>query len=363
MTVVTQHIPLGPIIVDIASTELTSLERTRLKHPMVGGVILFARNFESIEQLIKLTAEIRAIRKPSLLISVDHEGGRVQRFKKGFTRIPAMSVFGELWAQDEYKAKTLAEKTGYVLAAELRASGVDFSFAPVLDLDFGRSSVIGNRAFHSNPQVVASIAKSVIRGMKLAGMHPCGKHFPGHGYVEVDSHVGIPSDDRGYEDIHSADIYPYRQLFDAGLTAIMPAHVIYSKVDAKPAGFSRVWLQEILRSRLGFDGVIISDALDMEGASFAGSTFTQRVATAIDAGCDLVLATNRPEDTDRMLEELKLPVNAVSLTRLARLHGEPDPHLTWEKLKNDIAFQATRLEVSALVGEKTDAMWGANVGE
>jgi beta-N-acetylhexosaminidase len=311
---------LGPVMLDIEGTELNADDIRRLQHPLVGGVILFARNYQSPAQLKALTASIHAVRQPPLLISVDHEGGRVQRFKEGFTRIPAMRELGRVWDSNPKRARQLAEETGWVLAAELRAHGVDFSFTPVLDIDFGNSAVIGNRAFHRNTQAIAELARSLMAGLKHGGMAAVGKHFPGHGFVAADSHVDIPVDERTPAQINQDDLVPFRRMIDDGLAAIMPAHVIYTKVDSQPAGFSKVWLQQVLRERLGFNGVIFSDDLAMEGAVVAGSV-TQRAEAALDAGCDMVLVCNRPDLADELLQNLKRQISAVSMARLARMHG------------------------------------------
>ncbi len=315
---------LGPLMLDVAGTELTDEDRRRLIHPLVGGVILFSRNYHDPAQLAALTAELHALKSAPLLIGVDHEGGRVQRFREGFTRLPAMRVFGEIWNGQPYRAKELARETGYVLASELRAHGVDFSFAPVLDLDYGTSSVIGDRAFHTNPRAVFELAQAVMLGMKDAGMAACGKHFPGHGHVVVDSHVDIPIDTRSLADIALADLVPFRLMTEAGLAAIMPAHVIYPEVDPQPAGFSRVWLQKILRRQLRFDGAIFSDDLCMAGAAVAGG-LVERVAAALDAGCDMALVCNRPDLADEVLAKLDIDWPAPARARLARMHGHPHP--------------------------------------
>ncbi|NBU89347.1 MAG: beta-N-acetylhexosaminidase, partial [Betaproteobacteria bacterium] len=255
----------APVVLDIAATALNADDRRRLKHPLVGGLILFARHWEHRRQLTDLVAQIKDIR-PDLLVCVDHEGGRVQRFRTdGFTSLPAMRRLGELWMRDAMKATQVASAVGYVLASELRACGVDLSFTPVLDLDHGPSGVIGDRAFHRDPRVVTLLAKSVMHGLLLAGMHNCGKHFPGHGYVAADSHVAVPVDSRSLKAILADDARPYEWL-NIGLASVMPAHVIYPKVDTKPAGFSSRWLRDILRTQLGFGGAIFSDDLTMEGA-------------------------------------------------------------------------------------------------
>lgn len=277
---------LGPVMLDVVGTVLDAEDIRRIRHPLTGGVILFARNYENRQQLTALTAAIHAAR-PGVLIAVDHEGGRVQRFKTdGFTRLPAMRSLGELWERDVLQATKLATATGFVLAAELRACGIDLSFTPVLDLDFGASGVIGDRSFHRDPRVVTLLAKSLNHGLALAGMANCGKHFPGHGYVKADSHTEIPVDERDLKAILGDDATPYDWL-GMSLTAVMPAHVIYPKVDAKPAGFSKKWLR-ILRKDFGFQGVIFSDDLSMEGASVAGGV-TDGAHAALDAGCDMVL--------------------------------------------------------------------------
>jgi beta-N-acetylhexosaminidase len=318
------HLPLGPVMADVAGLALTEAEKTRLLHPMVGGVILFKRNYESPDQVAALCREIHALRSPHLLIGVDHEGGRVQRFREGFTPIPAMGAIGEVWDSHPQRARRLARDAGYIIGAELRAVGVDFSFAPVLDLDYGNSGVIGNRAFHRNAQAVSELAHALVLGLHEAGMSAVGKHFPGHGFVAADSHLAVPVDERSLADMEFADILPFRQLIDLGLAGIMPAHVVYPRVDDKPAGFSRRWLTEILRGQYGFEGVIFSDDLTMEGASVAGD-ITERALAALRAGCDMVLVCNHPELAEALLQRLHWPVPPISLIRLARMHGRPHP--------------------------------------
>ncbi len=315
---------IGPVMLDVAGKTLTAEDEKRLRHPLVGGVILFARNYESPSQLAELTASIRAVRTPPLLISVDHEGGRVQRFREGFTRIPPMRELGKVWDAHPKRAKHLAEQAGWVLAAELRAHGVDFSFAPVLDVDYGASSVIGDRAFHAEPQAIAELAHSLMLGMKKAGMATVGKHFPGHGFVKADSHLEIPVDERDFADIEMCDLIPFRQMVDFGLTAVMPAHVIYPKVDPHPAGFSKVWLKDILRGQLGFEGCIFSDDLSMEGATVAGG-IVQRAEAALHAGADMVLVCNKPESADELLGGLVWEMSATSKARLAHMRGHHHP--------------------------------------
>ena len=315
---------LGPVMLDVVSTELSADDVRRLQHPLVGGVILFARNFKDCAQLRALTASIHALRSPPLLIAVDHEGGRVQRFREGFTKIPPMREFGKIWDTNRKKAKELAVEAGWILAAELRAHGVDFSFTPVLDMDYGDSLVIGDRAFHKDTKAINELAFSLMQGLKKGGMSAVGKHFPGHGFVAADSHVSIPVDERSFDEIAQNDMQPFRQMIDEGLAAIMPAHVIYPKVDDKPAGFSTKWLQKVLRERLGFNGVIFSDDLSMEGATVGGDVTTRSLA-ALNAGCDMVLLCNRPDLADELLANLQWKMPAQSIARLARMHGAHHP--------------------------------------
>ena len=312
-----RNLPPGPVVVDVQGLHLTDAERRRLRHPLVGGVILFARNYQSPGQLRALTDEIHACRTPPLLVAVDHEGGRVQRFREGFSAIPAMRTLGERWDQDVLAACREATDIGRKMGEELRAVGVDFTFAPVLDLDWGRSSVIGTRAFHSDPRVVAMLARCLTHGLLLASMANCGKHFPGHGFADADSHVAMPVDERSLDEILADDAAPYAWL-GAALTAVMPAHVIYPQVDRKPAGFSKRWLQTILRRRLGFDGLIFSDDLTMEAATVAGG-ITARATAALKAGCDMVLVCNRPDLADELLASLEPPANPHLQRRLDAL--------------------------------------------
>lgn len=281
----------APVVLDIAATALDADDRRRIAHPLVGGLILFARNGVDRMQLTALAAEVKELR-PDLLLCVDHEGGRVQRFRSGgFTHLPPMRALGELWLRDALRATDAATATGYVLAAELRACGIDLSFAPVLDLDHGTSAVVGDRAFHRDPRVVALLAKSVMHGMLRAGMANCGKHFPGHGFVAVDSHHALPVDRRGLKAILADDAQPYAWL-STSLTAVMPAHVVYPRIDRLPAAFSARWLRDVLRQRLGFRGAIFSDDLSMAGAQAMGSA-VDRAVGALNAGCDLVLLCNQ----------------------------------------------------------------------
>jgi beta-N-acetylhexosaminidase len=335
--------PLGPVMVDLAGLEPSSTEREMLAHPLVGGVILFARNYRSPEQLRGLTAAIHAVRSPPLLIAVDHEGGRVQRFLDGFTRLPPMRTLGQVHDRDPLLARSLAGALGVVLAAELMAHGVDFSFAPVLDIDFGSSSVIGDRAFHSDPAAVTSLAGALVGGMARVGMGAVGKHFPGHGHVRADSHHEVPVDERDLATIEANDLVPYRELIGHGLAGVMPAHVIYPKVDSRPAGFSRIWLKDILRGRLGFDGLVFSDDLSMEGASVAGG-IVDRGRAALAAGCDLVLMCNAPDEAHRLLEGLG-PA-ALDPTRAARMRGRVDADGARRPLYRTALAEVTRERTS-----------------
>lgn len=328
----------GPVMLDVVGKTLTQQDIRRLQHPLTGGVILFSRNYEDRAQLSALTAAIHDAR-PGLLIAVDHEGGRVQRFRSdGFTRLPAMRLLGELWERDVLQATATATATGFVLAAELRACGVGLSFTPVLDLDHGQSGVIGDRSFHRDPRVVTLLAKSLNHGLLLGGMANCGKHFPGHGFAHADSHVAMPVDEREFAQIMEDDARPYQWLC-MSLSAVMPAHVIYHKVDKHPAGFSKKWLT-ILRHDLGFQGVIFSDDLSMEGASVAGDALA-RAEAALSAGCDMVLMCNSPDKADLLLAKLCYRQNTASSARLAALAPRDVAESTssaarrWEQLRND----------------------------
>ncbi len=330
MSLLPEH---APVVLDIAGTALDDNDRRRLQHPLTGGLILFARNWADRRQLVELTAEVKSLR-PDVLICVDHEGGRVQRFRTdGFTHLPPMRRLGELWMDDALRATDAATACGYVLASELRACGVDFSFTPVLDLDHGPSGVIGDRAFHRDARVATLLAKSVMHGLLLAGMQACGKHFPGHGYVAADSHVDVPVDRRSLKAILADDAKPYEWL-STSLASVMPAHVIYPKVDALPAGFSSRWLQDILRGQLGFTGAIFSDDLSMQGASVMGDAVQGAVA-ALQAGCDLVLLCNQS------MVEAGAPLDAL-LDGLwaAREQGRWEPQADSEARRVDLLPQA-----------------------
>ncbi len=337
----------APVVLDVESLALNADDRRRLAHPLAGGLILFARNWRDRAQLAALTAEIASIR-PDLLICVDHEGGRVQRFRSdGFTPLPPMRSLGERWMEDALAATDAATSLGYVLGAELRACGVHLSFTPVLDLDHGGSSVIGDRAFHRDARVVAMLAKSVMHGLLLAGMANCGKHFPGHGWCRADSHHEVPIDDRTLDAIVADDARPYAWL-SSSLAAVMPAHVIYPQVDAAPAGFSERWLKGVLREDFGFSGSIFSDDLSMEGAKVAGGHVDAALA-ALNAGCDMVLLCNQSVDggaaVDALLDGLsdaqaagRWRADADSEARRVALLPRTAP-LAWNELMREPRYQ------------------------
>ncbi|MBC8230509.1 beta-N-acetylhexosaminidase [bacterium] len=280
---------LGPVMLDVEALVLTDSDRDRLLHPQVGGVILFSRNYESPQQLKSLVSEIHSLRKPRLVVAVDQEGGRVQRFRDGFQRLPAMGLLGDLYDTDADRAVGLAETVGWMMASELLYYGIDLSFAPVLDLRHKISSVIGDRAFHTDPAIITRLANAQIRGMQLAGMEAVGKHFPGHGSVEGDSHHVMPFDSRSLDTIRAHDLEPFRRVINTHMTGMMMAHVVYEKVDAQPAGYSSLWINEILRNQLGFDGIVFSDDLSMSGAESVGC-YAERAKAALSAGCDMLPA-------------------------------------------------------------------------
>lgn len=310
---------LGPLMVDLVGLELSWREKELLQHPLVGGVILFSRNYDSPEQIARLTADIHQLRQPHLLIAVDHEGGRVQRFRQGFTRLPPVGSFRMGYEQHPQQALQLAETTGWLMAAELRAVGVDFSFAPVLDLDYGVSDVIGDRAFHHDAESVSHLAAAYVKGMKNAWMAAVGKHFPGHGAVTVDSHLGLPVDSRPFETLWQQDIQPFKRLHEV-LAGVMPAHIVYEQCDSLPAGFSPFWIQQILRDKIHFQGAVFSDDLSMAGAAVMGDS-TERAAAAIEAGCDMVLVCNQPAEVESVLDNLRCEADPLRQMRLLRLHG------------------------------------------
>jgi beta-N-acetylhexosaminidase len=315
---------IGPVMVDLCGLELLPEERDMLQHPAVGGVILFSRNYESAEQVHALASAVHRLREPPLLLAVDQEGGRVQRFRDGFFRLPPVGRFGALYEIDRQRALHLAQEAGWLMASEILSVGVDLSFAPVLDLDLGISTVIGDRAFHRRPAVVAELAQAYQRGMHEAGMATVGKHFPGHGGVAVDSHQSLPEDQRALVDLELQDLIPFERLIHNGLNGIMAAHVLYPQVDAQPAGFSHRWLTGVLRGQLGFQGVIFSDDLSMGGAEWAGD-HPQRARMALEAGCDMVLVCNQPEHAAQVVESLAGYSDPAAHLRLARMHAGACP--------------------------------------
>lgn len=313
--------PIGNLMMDLTGTDLSAEEVDLLAHPAIGGVIFFTRNYESVQQLTALVKLVRMAAQRPLLLAVDHEGGRVQRFRKQFTRLPAIAKLGERYTENPLEARQLAYRMGWLMAAEVRAVDIDISFAPVLDLNYGVSQVIGDRAFHQNPEIVAELAGAYINGMREAGMASTGKHFPGHGFVEADSHLAIPLDLRSKEQIMQADVLPFARLMQQGLNAVMPAHVIYEQVDTQPAGFSRIWLQDILRIQLGFEGVIFSDDLSMEAAGVVGG-YAERAEAALAAGCDMILACNKRAGIIEILDQVKLQTSEDSAKRLQTMLGK-----------------------------------------
>jgi beta-N-acetylhexosaminidase len=343
-------------MLDVAGPELNEDDVRRIAHPLTGGVILFTRNYRNPDQLTSLVQAIRAVKVSPLLIAVDHEGGRVQRFRDGFTVLPPMRALGRLWDRTPHQARDVARQAGYVLAAELRAHGIDFSFTPVLDIDFGASRVIGDRAFHRNPQAVAELAHALLLGLRDAGMATVGKHYPGHGFVVADSHTELPIDKRPLVDIELTDLVPFKQMIDYGMTAVMPAHVIYPEIDREPAGFSRIWLQEILRVRMGFEGAIFSDDLSMEGARTAGG-IVERAQKALGAGCDMVVVCNNPAAADELLTGLHRVTPPASVARLARMRGGSQARNRAE-LDRSTGYQAAVQSLAALMSDPTQLALG-----
>lgn len=322
-------------MVDVAGTALTDADRRRLQHPRVGGVILFSRNYAAPAQVAALIAEIHALRQPPLLIAVDQEGGRVQRFRDGFTRLPPVAELGKVYDHDPARARALATQTGWLMAAELRAVGVDLSFAPVLDIDRSLCPVIGDRAFHSKVEIIADLAHAYQKGMQAAGMQAVGKHYPGHGGVLEDSHLALPTDRRRLSDVLMEDMLPFVRMIHQGLAGVMASHVVYSDVDTMPAGFSRYWLQTQLRGEIGFQGVIFSDDLSMEAAGCIGD-HPARARAALQAGCDMILVCNRADAADQVLDSVQDHSDPASLMRLVRLHGRHAPG--WDELHASAAW-------------------------
>lgn len=332
-------------MLDIEGLTLNENEKFTLSSPMVGGLILFTRNYKNVEQLKSLVAEIRAV-SPNIIIAVDHEGGRVQRFREGFTRIPPMASLGKLYEEDPHAAIQLSVECGWLMAAELIAYDIDISFAPILDRNYGISSIIGDRAFSENVEDIVALTQAFIQGMSEAGMASTGKHFPGHGGVAADSHVDIPIDDRTLDVLQTNDISIFASVINSGLNAIMPAHIIYPEVDSFAAGFSKYWLQTILRGELDFQGVIFSDDLGMEGATVAGS-FSERAEAALSAGCDMVLVCNNPEGANQVLNYLEQQNVPVS-KRLNSMRLKPALKHSPESLVTSARWKKCRQLLEAL---------------
>ena len=314
---------LGPLMVDVEGKSLTAEDRDVLRHPLVGSVILFSRNYADPEQLGALVADIRAVRTPSLLVAVDHEGGRVQRFRSGFSVLPPARRIGQEYDLDAAQGLAMARQLAWLMAAELRAVGIDYSFAPCVDLDFGVSEIIGDRAYHSDAEIVARLALAVVQGMREAGMAATAKHFPGHGAVVADSHLALPVDRRDLADL-AADLTPYRRLIPNDLAAVMMGHVLFPAVDSVPASFSRRWVGEILRGELDFRGVVFADDLTMEGASAMGGVVA-RAEAALAAGCDVLPVCNRRESVVALLDGLKSQPGPASQMRVLRMRGKEAP--------------------------------------
>lgn len=335
--------PAGPLMLDLDGLVLSEEERRLLRHPMVGGVIYFARNFESREQITALSSEVMRIR-PELLLAVDQEGGRVQRFREGFTRLPPMATLGEYLAREPGVGTRLLRDAGWLMAAEVLACGVDFSFAPVLDVDRDACEVIANRAFSDNPHRVADAAKLFVEGMHEAGMAATGKHFPGHGGVRADSHLETPFDGRSMDELEARDLIPFRAL-SGQLDAVMPAHIVFSEIDSQCVGFSRYWLEECLRGSLAFDGVIFSDDLAMKGADHAGD-YARKAELAVNAGCDMVLVCNDRAGALEVLDYLER-TGTVASPRLEKMKARRQ--WSWQELERDSRRQAIRRQLEVLV--------------
>ncbi len=333
---------IGPVMIDLTGTELTQEEKELLKHPLVGGVIYFARNFESAEQITALTKSIHANSSQTILTCVDQEGGRVQRFKEGFTRLPALRPIGSIYDKIPEQGMAISKAMGWLMASEVSATGVDFSFSPVLDLDYGESEVIGDRAFHSDPNTVSQLARAYVQGLDEAGMASVGKHFPGHGAVKADSHLELPVDNRRIVNIMEKDVVPFSELVSMNvLQGIMPAHVVYSSQDDQPAGFSKTWIGQILRQRLGFEGAVFSDDLNMAAAGMAG-TFIERANIALNAGCDMVLVCNNRDGAVEVLDQLQWQQDSASVDRLRAMKGRKQ--VSFDELKK---MQNWQVAVSA----------------
>ena len=340
---------LGPLMVDLCADHISAQEQELLISPQVGGVILFSRNFTSVETLISLVKEIHELRQPRLLVAIDQEGGRVQRLRDGFTQLPAVSLLGNLYNDDPKRAQQLSDITGWLMAAELRSVGIDFSFAPILDLNYGVSQVIGDRAFHQDPEIVSSLAANYIKGMKKAGMQAVGKHFPGHGAVVADSHIDLPKDEREFQDISMQDLIPFQRMINQGIAGLMSAHVIYEKVDVEIATYSKLWIQEVLRKQMQFNGVIFSDDLTMKAAHCDDTKEDDcllRAKKALHAGCDMALICNDSKSACLVAQQLDNYNNPTSQMRLTRMHGGKNP-LSYEKLQESKEWRRAVSEVES----------------
>ena len=336
---------LGPLMIDLKGPELDAEERSWLQAPAVGGVILFTRNFRDLKQLGRLVAEIHAARHPPLLVAVDHEGGRVQRFRRPFTELPPMRALGHLHDRKPEDALAAARSFGWLMASELRALNIDLSFAPVVDLDLGLSEVIGDRALHPSAAVVSALTAEFSAGANAAGMAMTAKHFPTHGGARADSHTALAVDDRELDQL-TDDFDPYRHLIAAGLESIMVGHVIFPSVDPLPASLSPFWMREQLRDRLGFDGAVLSDDMSMAGADTGGDC-RQRILRSLEAGCDMVLLCNAPGEIPGAIEALADYRNPASEPRLARLRGGAQP--TWKELRVSDQWRVARKQLNLLV--------------
>jgi len=329
---------LGPVMVDIAGTTLTAADRELLAHPLVGSVILFTRNYADPAQLAALVADIQSVRSPALLVAVDHEGGRVQRFRPGFSALPPLRRIGQVFDADAGQGLSMARALGWLMAAEVLGCGLDFSFAPCVDLDYGVSTIIGDRSFHTRAATVAQLAIAYTHGMRDAGMAATAKHFPGHGAVVADSHLALPIDRRELADMDE-DLLPYRRLIANALPAVMVAHVLYPAVDDVPASFSRKWVQGVLRQELGFSGLVFADDLTMAGAAAAGDLL-QRAQRALAAGCDVLPVCNDRPGAERLLDTLRVPIDPASQLRLVRMRGRKQ--LRFENLAASASWQSAR---------------------
>jgi beta-N-acetylhexosaminidase len=333
-------------MIDIEGTALTPADGELLRHPLVGGVILFARNYSEPAQLVELTRAIHALREPKLVIAVDQEGGRVQRFRQGFSELPPLARLGEVYEQDVQAALARAADCAWLMASELRAVGVDFSFAPVLDLRSSRSAVIGDRAFHDTPQVVARLARAYIAALHRAGVAAVGKHFPGHGCVAADSHHELPIDERDFFDLEQHDLVPFRAAVGAGIEAIMTAHVLYPEVDSRVAGYSPYWIKDVLRNDMGFSGAVFSDDLSMAGADL-GASYAERARQALAAGCDVLLICNHRAGAIEVIDSLPVEAYPQTQVRLMRMHGRGGAS-SLESLRASEEWQAVAARVRSL---------------